>query len=110
MAGRVYNYSGFRKTASRLVDKFGLDAELRQGGVDHRVRIVLTDCKSNRYSREHIMRGDFVALLAASDTPVVPKPSAILFWEGRERTIVSITTTKPGPDAILYELQIQGVR
>lgn len=110
MAGRVYDYGRLRGTASRLIGRFGLAAELRQDGVDYPVTVVLTDYRASQFRNEHIMKGDFIALLAATGTPVVPKPGSFIFWEGRERNIVDVTVTKPGPQAVMYQLQIRGVR
>lgn len=110
MAGRVFNYNRPRATASNLIGKFGVDAELRQNGVDYPTKVVLSDYKSSQIDGTLIMKGDFIGLVAAVDLPVVPLVGAVLWWQDRERTIKNVTVVQPGPDKVMYTLQLKGVR
>lgn len=114
MAGRVYDYSRLRGTAGRLVPRFGTPATLRRmvGASDQEwsTHVVLSDYSDHQVDGTLIVMGDFIAYVAASDVGDTPRAGDRLFWDGRERTIVRVKTTKPGSTALLYECQMRGLR
>lgn len=119
--GRTYNYERPRATAKKLIGKFGIEAELRMrgSGARYTVLIVFEDYKSYRIDGSRIKVGDFKGLIAASSlVPLAgapplekhPDEGDMLFWGGKLRQIISGEVLRPGPQDVLYTVQIRGAR
>ena len=101
-------YTQIKKTAAKLIDRFGMDAVIRrQGGTDYPVRVVITEYKPNERDGQFITWTDRKALVAALGMEIVPNPETDQLILDQDLQIVTVTKTSPGGDDVIYELQVR---
>lgn len=101
-------YTSIKKTAARLIDKFGMDAIIRRsGGSDYRVRVVVTEYLPHERDGELIRWTDRKAILAADGLTFTPNTQTDQLILDQDLQIVNVTKTSPGGDDVIYELQVR---
>jgi hypothetical protein len=102
-------YTNIKKTAQRLIAKFGMDATLKRGDTSYPVKVVITNYLPMDRDGQFIKWTDRKALLAANSLPtgIVPDEQIDRLVADQDMQIVTVTKTSPGGDDVIYELQVR---
>lgn len=121
----AFDYSGLNATAQTLLADFGRAAVLRQrsntlidparpsrgfntGNVDVTINAVFTKFDKGQMEDSAIEDGDLLCVVSALDIPGIEIGTDDLIVDGSDhRQIVSVEKVRPGPDTIVWKLQIR---
>ena len=93
-------YTNIKKTAQRLIAKFGMDATLKRGDTSYPVKVVITNYLPMDRDGQFIKWTDRKALLAANSLPTGIVPDEQIDRLVADQDMQIVTVTNPSADEI----------
>lgn len=124
----AFNYARSRRTADRLITRFGSIGAIRRGGgtsggdstnsqpstggsdgepQDFPATLVIVDYSEQERNGTLVRQTDRKALIATKGLMIEPTNSDLLVVDGDEYAIINVMPLKPGPIVVLYEAQVR---
>lgn len=120
-------YDTFQKTATKLLDKYGTSATLRErttgttynsttgsmeGGTteDYTIVMVFSDIKNKALKGSRITDTSLSCLISAEDMTIEPKIKDTIIVNGVEHDIAKVEPLSPGSTPVIYRVYVNAGR
>ena len=117
----TFDYSRTISTADRMIERFGVAGTLRRrtttgpeydptegNPVNHACRFVVSDYSATEIDGTRVLATDKKVMLAKGSLTVEPRLSDLLVDAASSSyKIVAINPLQPGPDTVMWELQVR---